>query len=169
MGRTPNLDDIPDKALDQIAGFGFDWIYFLGVWQTGEAGRQVSLTHPQWRKEYQATLPDFAEEDVCGSSFAVQNYALHADLGDSKSLPRLRKRLQKRGLRLLLDFVPNHTALDHAWVSRHPEFYIHGTEENLAREPQNYCRVKKRKGTLVLAHGRDPYFPGCTDTLRVNY
>ena len=74
-----------------------------------------------------------------------------------------------RGLRLMLDFVPNHTAPDHPWVEEHPEYYVRGTEEDLARAPQNYTRVKRKGGDLVLAHGRDPYFPGWSDTLQLNY
>ena len=75
----------------------------------------------------------------------------------------------KRGLRLMLDFVPNHTGLDHPWVEDHPEYYIQGTELDLARAPQNYTWVKRKQGDLLLAHGRDPYFPGWPDTLQLNY
>jgi len=46
---------------------------------------------------------------------------------------------------------------------------VPGSEEDLAREPKNYCRVDTRQGPRVLAHGRDPYFPGWPDTLQVNY
>ena len=138
LGRPASLDDIGDAALDRIAALGFDWVWLLGVWQTGKAGRTVSLTQPQWRQEYRATLPDFQDADVCGSPFAVQEYVVHADFGGCQALSRLRKRLRQRGLRLMLDFVPNHTALDHAWVRSHPDFYIRGDEASLNREPQNY-------------------------------
>jgi hypothetical protein len=67
------------------------------------------------------------------------------------------------------DFVPNHTGLDHPWVEIHPEYYIRGTELDLTREPQNYTWVKCPQGDLLLAHGRDPYFPGWPDTLQLNY
>ena len=41
------LDDIPDADLDRLAALGFDWVWFLSVWQTGPAGQQVSRTqHP---------------------------------------------------------------------------------------------------------------------------
>ena len=69
----------------------------------------------------------------------------------------------------MLDFVPNHTALDHPWVEDHPDYYIAGTEIDLAREPRNYIRVKRAAGELLLAHGRDPYFPGWPDTLQLDY
>jgi len=70
---------------------------------------------------------------------------------------------------LLLDFVPNHTGLDHPWVEEHPEYYILGTEADLAHAPQNYTWVKRQQGDVLLAHGRDPYFPGWPDTLQLNY
>ena len=44
-----------------------------------------------------------------------------------------------------------------------------GTELDLARAPQNYTWVKRRGGDRLLAHGRDPYFPGWPDTLQLNY
>ena len=44
-----------------------------------------------------------------------------------------------------------------------------GTELDLARAPQNYTWVKRQHGDLLLAHGRDPYFPGWPDTLQLNY
>lgn len=170
MGRPAVLNDVTDQALDRIADLGFDWIWLLGIWQTGEAGRHVSLTQPQWRQEYQAVLPDFREEDVTGSPFAIQHYAVHRDFGGDQALSRFRQRLRQRGLRLLLDFVPNHTALDHPWVRNHPEFYIQGSQADLERDPHNYWRLEKRNGApLVLAHGRDPYFPGWPDTLQLNY
>ena len=148
---------------------GFDWIWFLSVWQTGLAAQQVSRTNHEWRKEFQETLPDLREEDIAGSGFAITSYAAHRDLGGDAALARLRERLRKRGLRLLLDFVPNHTALDHRWVQDHPEYYISGTEADLARAPQNYTWVKRQRGDLLLAYGRDPYFAGWPDTLQLNY
>jgi glycosidase len=169
LGRPVTLDDIPDECLDGAAAQGFDWVWFLGVWQTGPASREVSRRHPQWQNEFRSLLPDLREDDVCGSPFAIQAYTLHRDFGPPEALQRLRRRLRERRLRLLLDFVPNHTALDHPWVRAHPEWYIRGGEPELAREPQNYCRVDAPAGSPILAHGRDPYFPGWPDTLQINY
>ena len=58
----------------------------------------------------------------------------------------------------MLDFVPNHMAPDHPWIDEHPDYFVHGSESDLARAPQNYCRVQTKNGPLVLAYGRDPYF-----------
>src|SRR5580765_8290704 len=64
LGRPATLDDIPDAGLDQFAALGFDWVWMLSVWQTGPAGQQVSRSNPEWRKEFQETLPDLREEDI---------------------------------------------------------------------------------------------------------
>ena len=110
LGRPATLADIPDAFLDQVAAQGFDYVWFLGLWQTGQAGREVSLSHPEWLKEFQATLPDFTEADISGSPFAVTGYTLHRDFGREADLFSLKERLRARGLKLLVDFVPNHTA-----------------------------------------------------------
>ncbi len=169
LGRPATLDDLPEEDLDRFAALGFDWVWLLGVWATGKAGRQVSRANPEWQEEFHHTLPDLQESDICGSCFAITGYAVRADMGANAAMGRLRSRVRQRGLRLMLDFVPNHTALDHPWVRAHPEFFIRGTDDDLAREPQNYCRIESGGQPLVLAYGRDPYFAGWPDTLQLNY
>jgi hypothetical protein len=169
LGRPATLDDIPDAELDRLGKMGFDWVWFLSVWQTGPAGQRVSRANREWRREFAETLPDLHEEDIAGSGFAIAGYTVHRELGGDAALARLRERLRKRGLKLLLDFVPNHTGLDHPWVEDHPEYYVSGTELDLARAPQNYTWARRKGGDLLLAHGRDPYFPGWPDTFQLNY
>src|SRR5262249_1237233 len=169
LGRPATLDDIPDGELECLVESGFDWVWFLSVWQTGRAGQRISRTHPEWRREFQETLPDLCEEDIAGSGFAITGYTVHDQLGGDAALARLRERLRARGLRLLLDFVPNHTAPDHPWVESHPDYYVRGTELDLARAPHNHTWVRRTRGDLLLAHGRDPYFPGWPDTLQLDY
>jgi len=169
LGRPATLDDIPDVQLDGLAGTGFDWIWLLSVWQTGLAGQRISRANREWRKEFEETLPDLREEDIAGSGFAIAGYVVHRALGGDAALARLRDRLRQRGLRLMLDFVPNHMGTDHPWVERHPDYFVHGTELDLTRTPQNYTRVKTSGESLLLAYGRDPYFPGWSDTLQLDY
>ena len=132
--------------------------------RTGRLARDAA-----WRKEFSETLTDLADDDVGGSGFAITGYTVHEDLGGDAALARLRDRLRRRGLRLMLDFVPNHTGLDHPWVLDHPEYYITGTELDLAREPHNYTWIKRKPGDLLLAYGRDPYFSGWPDALQLDY
>jgi len=118
LGRRATLDDFPDAELSRLSAAGFDWVWFLGVWQTGPTGRQISLQNPQWLHEYRELLPDFQEDDVCGSCFAIQAYAVHTDFGGDAALQRLQRRVHDHGMRLLLDFVPNHTSDQHPWFQR---------------------------------------------------
>ncbi len=168
-GGSGRLDDIPESELDELARMGFDWVYLLGVWQTGAVARKISQSIPELLREYHEALPDLRPQDICGSCFAIQGYKVRRDLGGNAALKRFRKRLSQRGLRLMLDFVPNHTAPDHPWVEAHPDYYVHGTPELLAQQPHNYTRLKKTSGASVWAYGRDPYFPGWSDTLQLNY
>jgi hypothetical protein len=169
LGRRATLDDIPDAELDRLVEKGFDWVWLLSVWQTGPAAQAISRANPEWLREFAATLPDLQEDDIAGSGFAIQSYTVHRDLGGDAALARLRKRLQARGLKLMLDFVPNHMAPDHPWIDTHADYFVRGSEADLARAPRNYCRVQTKNGPLVLAYGRDPYFDGWPDTLQLNY
>jgi glycosidase len=168
-GRRATLDDIPDPELDFLASSGFDWVWLLSVWQTGPAAQAISRAHAEWGREFADTLPDLTNDDIAGSGFAIQNYTVHRDLGGAAALARLRQRLQERGLKLMLDFVPNHMAAGHDWIDEHPDYFVHGSEADLARSPRNYCRVRTRNGPLVLAYGRDPYFDGWPDTPQLDY
>src|SRR5262249_29549097 len=133
------------------------------------AGRRVSRGHSGWRHEFQDTLPDLRDEDIAGSGFAITGYTVHPALGGAAALARIRQRLRARGLKLMLDFVPNHTALDHPWIEQHPEYYVTGSELDLARPPQNYPWIRRTQGDVRVAHGRDPYFDGWPDTLQLDY
>ena len=168
-GRPITLADVDDATLDDLARRGFDWIWLLGVWQTGKASREVSRSTPAWQAEFRAALPDLTEEDIYGSGFAISAYEVDEALGGKAAVASFRSRLADRGLRLMLDFVPNHTALDHPWVREHPDFYVQGTEQDLAAAPGNYCRIEADQGTRILALGRDPNFPGWPDTLQLDY
>jgi glycosidase len=167
--ETCTLAHIPDSALDRMAELHFDLIWLMGVWQTGQHGETIARRDPALQSEYQKVLPDLSSRDIRSSPYAVQNYCVSADLGGPQALAELRRRLAGRGIGLILDFVPNHTARDHPWVLSHPEYFVHGDEESLGREPQNFFRAETVSGWKILAHGRDPYFPGWSDTAQLDY
>jgi glycosidase len=169
LGRHATLDDISDIELDRIANHGFDWIWFLSVWCTGEKGRKISRENPMFRHDFEETLPDLKEDDIAGSGFAIADYRVHPDLGGDAALARLREKLAKRGMKLMLDFVPNHMGPDHPWIENHPGYFISGTESDLLNFPRNFARVNTPNGDLILAYGRDPYFDGWPDTFQVDY
>jgi glycosidase len=169
LGRPATLDDVPDAELDLLRDQGFDWLWLLGAWQTGRIGREVSRTNPTLRADYARALPDFRDEDIVGSPFAVQSYDVNREYGGDAALLRLRSRMAQRGLRLMLDFVVNHVAPDHPMVAKHPERFIAGDEQRLRDEPHNWGRFPVGSGTRILAYGRDPYFAGWPDTVQLDY
>lgn len=169
LGRRATLADLGPAMLEPLAKSGFQWLWPVGVWQVGSFGRQISRGREDLRREYSQALPDLHDDDVAGSPFAVQAYRLNPELGTDEDLAALRDRMRDCGLKLMLDFVPNHTALDHPWVEEHPEYYVLGSIEDWSREPYNYVRLSTRYGERVFAHGRDPYFLGWPDTAQLNY
>lgn len=169
LGRHATLDDIPESELDKLASLGFDWIWFLSVWCTGEKGRRISLENPMFRPGFEETLEDLQDDDIAGSGFAIADYTVNPDLGGDRALARLREKLRKRGLKLMLDFVPNHMGPDHRWVEEHPDYFISGSESDLINFPRNFSRVSTPGGDLILAYGRDPYFDGWPDTFQLDY
>ncbi len=168
-GEQITLAEIDDAMIDGFARHGFDWIWLLSVWRTGPAGRAISQTKPEWRAEFAAVLPDLDESDICGSGFAITAYTVSDEIGGDAALAQFRERLAQRDIKLMLDFVPNHTAPDHPWVKSNPDYYVQGSEEQIGSAPKNYLRVETDRGPRILAHGRDPNYPGWPDTLQLNY
>ena len=85
--------------------------------------------------------------------------------GGPAALAAARAALAARGVRLLLDYVPNHVAPDHPWVTSHPELFVHG---DAARHQGRAGRPGWPRPGSVLAHGRDPYFPPWPDVVQLN-
>lgn len=164
--RRITLAEVPAPELERLAALGFHAVWLMGVWTTGPRGTTIARDHPDLQAAYREALPDYGPDDCEGSPFAVAAYEVAPQLGGPESLAVLRARLARRGLRLLLDFVSNHTGCDHPWTEEQPELFVQGSEEDLACEPNSFFRTATGR---VIAHGRDPYFPAWTDTAQVNY
>ena len=169
FGRRATLDDIPDFELSRIAKKGFDWVWLLSVWQTGDFGEKIARQSPALRRQFGQILPDLKDEDIEGSSFAIAAYDIHQHLGGTDALKRLRKRMASYGLKLMLDFVPNHLAVDHPWVTINPEYFITGTIEDYEKSPDRFNRIQNGKKDQVFAMGKDPFFPAWQDTVQLDY
>ena len=147
IGGPLTLDDIPNSELEKFCRSGFQWIWLTNVWQAG---------------------PDLKERDIV-EKLAISSYRVDDKLGGNAALFHLRKRMQDFGLKLMLDFITNHSAIDNEWVNNFPEYYVQGNETLLVNEPGNYIKIKNECGELILAHGKDPFSPGRPDTLQLNY
>eukprot|EP01114_Cavostelium_apophysatum_P001197 TRINITY_DN11013_c0_g1_i2.p1 TRINITY_DN11013_c0_g1~~TRINITY_DN11013_c0_g1_i2.p1 ORF type:complete len:504 (+),score=68.63 TRINITY_DN11013_c0_g1_i2:87-1598(+) len=118
------LSEIPQQEFQQIKDMGFDYVWMMGVWQLGKYGLNFDQTNPALLSYYPTVLPSFTIDDVIGSPYAVVNYTCNVQLGSDEDIASLRSMLNGIGLKLMLDFVPNHSAVDCPFTSSNPDFYI---------------------------------------------
>lgn len=163
------LADVPQAELERIAGYGYDGVWLMGVWQRSPGARRVTLIYPGWQEAFRQALPDYTPDDVAGSPYAIRDYCVDPALGGDEGLASLRARLRDLGLRLILDFVPNHMALDHDWLETRPQRLVQGSPDRLTQEPANYFQAEVDGQAHIFAHGRDPYFEGWPDTVQIDY
>lgn len=161
--RPITLADVPQTEFNEWQRLGFTHIWLMGVWTTGPRARSVALkAHAQ--QEYSEALTDLREEDIGASPYAIAEYTVSSALGGDSALREFRKTLNSRGLKLLLDFVPNHVGLDHPWLKERPELFVQGPGQSL----ETFLE-ETNLGPRWLAHGKDPYFPPWTDTVQLDY
>jgi hypothetical protein len=164
MWSAVTLADVPDDAWDALALPGADAVWLMGVWERSPVAREIALTDPGFRAATAAVLPDASAVDVPGSPFAIRAYEVDPLLGGREGLAAARAALARRGLRLILDFVPNHVAPDHDWVAEHPEFLVRGTFADVADDRAAWLETPSG----IFARGRDPYFPPWPDVLQLD-
>lgn len=163
-GRSLTLASVPAASWDTLATLGFDAIWLMGLWERSPAGTAIADRNAGLSAEFQRVLPDYHTGDNVGSPYCVRRYVVDRHFGGVAGLASAREALARRGVRLVLDFVPNHVAPDHPWASERPEYFIRGTEADLARDPASFTS----SGGRVFACGRDPYFPAWPDVLQLN-
>jgi hypothetical protein len=163
-GSVVDLGTVPAQEWDAIASQGFDAVWFMGVWERSPAGIEISMRNTGLVEDFRRALPDFSAEDNVGSPYCVRRYVVDQHLGGPEGLAAARGMLSSRGLRLILDFVPNHVAPDHPWVLRNPEYFVQGDAADARKDPASFAEA----GGRVFARGRDPFFPAWPDVLQLN-
>jgi hypothetical protein len=167
--RRVTLGEVPAAEWDRIAREGIDVLYLMGVWRRSAIGREIAQTDAALVAEYDRVLPGWTHADVPGSPYCIQAYEPDDRMGGWPGLDAARLELQARGIRLMLDFVPNHTAFDHEWVTAYPERYVLGTEDDYAAAPGEFRPCVRGGRVRYVACGRDPYFAPWTDVAQLNY
>jgi glycosidase len=72
------------------------------------------------------------KQKYLGNPYSVKNYrSINPDFGTKADLLKLIKTAHKNGIYIILDWVANRTAWDHAWITQHPEYYTHDKEGNI--------------------------------------
>ncbi|MGM1061410.1 alpha-amylase [Saccharothrix sp. Mg75] len=162
LGRPVTLGDVPDGAWDAVARPGVDAVWLMGVWERSAAG--LALVDADTRRSFREALPDLRVDDVIGSPYCVRRYEVDERFGGRSGLAQARRRLARRGVLLVLDYVPNHVAPDHPWTTGRPELFVRGDDHDLADSPDAWLAL----GGQVVARGRDPYFPPWPDVVQLD-
>jgi glycosidase len=139
-------------------------VWLMGVWERSPAGIAIANRNNSLLDDFRRALPDFHSQDNVGSPYCVRRYVVDKHLGGPNGLAIARQELAKRGMNLILDFVPNHVAPDHPWVIEHPEYFVRGNADDARRDPASWVEVEGS----VCACGRDPHFPAWPDVLQLN-
>ena len=163
-GRPVTLADVPASAWDEVTPDGIDAVWLMGVWERSPAGLELANANAGLQASFRDALPDVQRGDVIGSPYCVRRYVVDDLFGGPRALAEARATLAARGVRLLLDYVPNHVAPDHPWTASRPECFVTGSDDDLRDHPEAFLRTPAG----VLARGRDPYFPPWPDVVQLN-
>ncbi|AEJ60307.1 alpha amylase catalytic region [Spirochaeta thermophila DSM 6578] len=150
-----SLRDVPEEELERISSRGITFLWLIGVWERSKASKRL--------KEL------MGKKDVLGSAYAITAYRVDPSAGTRGDLLSFRRRLHRYGVGLMVDVVPNHTAIDSDWVYAHPDWFISTREspfpwyrfsgENLSSHPHIEIRVEDgyytRKDAAVVFERRD--------------
>lgn len=158
------LESVPESEFREWQRLGFTHIWLMGVWETAAASVAFSRNDRSLCRKWSKLLPDLTAAEITGSTYAIGGYTVSPSLGGDAGLANFRRRLNDTGIKLLTDFVPNHTGLDHPWVAKFPGRFVQS-----ARKHAGSFRVETAAGLRWIAHGKDPYFPPWTDTAQLDY
>lgn len=164
LGPTTTLADVPARVWDELAPVGTNAVWLMGVWERSPAGLDVARHDAALQGSFRAALPGMRPDDLAGSPYCVRRYVVDERLGGPAALAVARAQLARRGMRLILDYVPNHVAPDHPAVTAHPDWFVQGTRDERDKDPGAWCDI----GGRVLAHGRDPYFAPWPDVVQLD-
>lgn len=159
-----SLANVPPEKWDELEHLNIDAVWLMGVWERSPRGIAISNQHAGNLADFRRALPDFSFADNVGSPYCVKRYTVDDHLGGDEGLAIARAHLARRGIRLILDFVPNHLAHDHAWAQETPDYFIAGNKEDLRDDPITYVKINGN----IFACGKDPFYPAWQDVLQVN-
>ncbi len=167
FGKGITLNTVPFKFFEELADKGINIVWLLGIWKTCNSIVEDYCFTPDLVSDYSKALKDWKKEDVAGSPFALDDYVVNPEFGNFSDLKNLRKKLNDIGIKLVLDFIPNHFGAGTPLIKTNPEIFLRGDEKLFSDDPHTFF-IDKNNGN-IFAHGRDPLFPAWQDTVQVNY
>jgi glycosidase len=166
--KGTTLSKIPVKIFDNLAEVGIDIIWPLGIWGICPRMIEQCCFSPDLLNAYSKSLKDWKKEDVIGSPFAIDDYEVNPLLGSIEDLEIFHYMLKKKGMKLILDFVPNHFSAGSKLIKSNPGIFLNADEDLYSKDSYTFFKTEDCNNR-IFCHGRDPLFPAWTDTVQVNY
>lgn len=163
-----SLNDVPDEYWDELSKKKFEYVWLLGVWKICESVIEKYCFEEELVRSYNKALKGWRRRDVIGSPFSIDYYELNSQLGDMQTLIELKKKLNDRGLKLILDLSPNHFGADSKLIRENPEIFLEVDKSLYVNDSHTYFKPYE-DFERYFAHGRDPFFPAWQDTIQVNF
>ncbi len=166
LEKECTLLDVPDEKWLKIKDLGFDAIWLMGVWKKSAKSREIAQQDEAINKAIKDVFPDYSKDDIASSPYSVYDYQVGSCFGGDDVMKQLHTKLNDMGLKLILDFVGNHMAVDSFQVSENPDYFI-----NTKKPPKNGKKKLffKTENDTYIAHGKDPHFDSWTDSAQLNY
>lgn len=164
-----NILDLPFNFFEELKDLGVEILWLTGTFERSEESQKISVTMKELYKSYFESLPDWKEDDIIGSPYAIKTYKISKEFGGTKTFLEFKKKLNKLKFKVILDFVPNHFAIDSPFLIKYPELFVRAHEELFNKNPYNYFYRELNGRKFIFAHGRDPYFPPWKDTVQLDY
>ena len=169
-GHQVTLATVADREWDRLRDQGMDIVYLMGIWKRSAFGRRLAQSEPGLFSAFDRAWPDWRAADVAGSAYCIAGYEPDPRIGTWDDVAAVRAKLHARDMRLVVDFIPNHTGFDHPWIFDEPDRYVQGEESAFRKDPVAF-RVVETSGDKVrfVACGRDPCFPPWNDVAQLDY
>jgi Alpha amylase, catalytic domain len=168
FGENAGLRDVPDDFIEELSYKGINIFWLMGIWMTSKSLVEKCCFGIDLVPGYIKALSDWKREDVIGSPFAIDDYKINPALGTEDDLKNFRSKLNKKGIKLILDFVPNHLGADSVLLDSHPEIFLQADKETYLKDKYTFFEYQN-KNYYYIAHGRDPFFPPWSDTSQLNF
>ncbi len=166
--KRATLKDVPVQYWEELANKGFDYVWLMGIWKTNKSVIKKYCFEEGLVNSYSKALKDWKDEDVIGSPYSISQYKINPAIGTEEELLILKRLLNNLGIKLILDFVPNHFSVHSSLIISDPYLFIEADEKNFNENTHLYFKSDIAPNK-IFAHGRDPFFPAWQDTIQVNY
>ncbi len=121
-----DLQGIKDQ-LPRLEKMGVDILWLMPIHPISELKRKATgdvlvkdIPNADERKNYY------------GSPYAVADYRkVNPDFGTLQDFKNLVSAVHDRGMKIIIDWVPNHTGWDNPWLTAHPEWYTKDAKGNI--------------------------------------